>query len=167
MNCVTLREERSLSGDGAQVGAAELAEHVLQIARRIRRSASAGLAPLQMTPAQSRALRVIARADGPIRMGEIASRLHVVPRSATGLVEALESAGLVERAVDPANRRSVLVRLSGQGEGILREMAQARAAAAEVVFGVLDDDERATLAALLERVEAAPDGDPETAGAAD
>lgn len=140
-----------------EVSAAELAERVMQIAHRIRRSAAAGLAPLQMTPAQSRALRVVARAEGPIRMGEIAARLDVVPRSATGLVEALESAGLVERTVDPANRRSVLVSLSEQGEGILREMAQARAATAEVVFGVLDAGERMQLAALLHRVVAVPD----------
>lgn len=141
----------------AEVSAAELAEQVMQIAHRIRRSSSAGLAPLQMTPAQSRALRVVARSENPIRMGDIAARLDVVPRSATGLVEALETAGLVERTVDPANRRSVLVSLSEQGAGILREMAQARAAAAEVVFGVLDPAERARLAALLHRVVAVSD----------
>ncbi|TKV62122.1 MarR family transcriptional regulator [Nakamurella flava] len=132
----------------------------MQIAHRIRRSASAGLAPLQMTPAQSRALRVVARAEAPIRMGEIAARLDVVPRSATGLVEALESAGLVERTVDPANRRSVLVSLSEQGTSILREMTQARAATAEVVFGVLDPGERTQLAALLHRVVAVSDEEP-------
>ena len=136
----------------AQVGAAELAERVMQIAHRIRRAASAGLAPLQMTPAQSRALRVIARADGPIRMGEIAAALDVVPRSATSLVEALETAGLVERTIDPDNRRSVLVSLSDRGQGILREMAQARASTAGEIFGVLDPADRAELLRLLGRV---------------
>lgn len=165
MTCATHDEGRGPVPDGpADVGAAELAERVQQIAHRIRRSASARLAPLQMTPAQSRALRIIARADGPIRMGEIAARLDVVPRSATGLVEALETAGLVERTVDPANRRSVLVNLSDQGQGILRDMADARAATAEVVFGVLDDDERATLAALLGRVVSAADRNQEAGG---
>lgn len=148
-----------MSGRPGDVGAAELAERVLQIAHRIRRASLAGLAPLQMTPAQSRALRTIAKASAPIRMGELAARLDVVPRSATGLVEALETAGLVERSVDPDNRRSVLVSLSERGQGILREMAQARAATSEVVFGVLDGQQRAQLAELLERVVVAAEAE--------
>ena len=73
------------------------------------------IAPLDLTPAQSRALRIIYKSEQPIRMGELAATLGVVPRSATGLVDALESAGLVERSVDPANRRAVLVRLTERG----------------------------------------------------
>ena len=136
----------------ADVSAAELSERVLRVAHLIRRSSMAGLAPLQLTPAQSRALRTIAKADGPIRMGEIASLLGVVPRSATDLVEALQSAGLVERRVDRANRRSVLVSLTERGREIQDEMARARAATSEKVFGSLAPDERRQLAHLLARV---------------
>jgi len=95
-------------GEGAgEVSAGELTERVMRVAHLIRRASTAGLAPLNLTPAQSRALRTISRAESPIRMGELAAALGVVPRSATDLVEALQGAGLVERLVDPANRRSV------------------------------------------------------------
>jgi len=112
------------------VSAAELIERVMRVAHLIRRTSMASLAPLDLTPAQSRALRTISRADTPIRMGELASTLGVVPRSATGLVDALQEAGLVERGADPGNRRSVLVTLTEAGRRMQREMAAARTSAA-------------------------------------
>lgn len=135
------------------VSGAELTERVMRVAHLIRRSAMAGLAPLDLTPAQSRALRTISRAEQPIRMGELASTLGVVPRSATGLVEALELSGLVERTVDPANRRSVLVTLTELGQERQSAISRARAAAGDGLFGVLTPDERRMLAELLGRVK--------------
>ena len=140
----------------ADVSAAELTERVMRVAHLIRRSAMASLAPLDLTPAQSRALRTIYKSGQPIRMGELAATLGVVPRSATGLVDALQEAGLVERAVDPANRRSVLVTLTGPGRERQRAMSQARAAAGDDLFGALTPDERRTLADLLGRVHPDP-----------
>src|SRR6476646_3840215 len=115
MICVTHWGAAMTTGHGVaadreqDVSAAELTERVMRVAHLIRRTSMANLAELNLTPAQSRALRTISKADPPIRMGELASTLGVVPRSATGLVDALEEAGLVARTVDPANRRSVLV----------------------------------------------------------
>ncbi len=137
-------------------GSGDLTDRVMRLAHLIRRASADGLAPLHLTPAQSRALRVIARADGPLRMGELAAFLGVVPRSATGLVDPLEASGLVARAVDPDNRRSVLVTLTDRGVEIQREMAAARKAAADRMFGELTAAERAELSRLLDRV--LPDG---------
>jgi DNA-binding MarR family transcriptional regulator len=139
-------------GDEPDVSAAELTERVMRVAHLIRRSAMAGLAPLDLTPAQSRALRTISKAGSPIRMGELASTLGVVPRSATGLVAALEAAGLVERTVDPANRRSVLVTLTQQGLDRQQAMSAARAAAGDGLFAALDPEQRRMLADLLAKV---------------
>ena len=124
----------------------------MRVAHLIRRSAMVSLAPLDLTPAQSRALRTISKAQQAIRMGELAATLGVVPRSATGLVDALQEAGLVERTVDPANRRSVLVTLTEQGRARQRAMSAARAAAGDGLFGDLTPDERRMLADLLGRV---------------
>ena len=149
--------------DAASVGeadasAAELTERVMRVAHLIRRSAMASLAPLDLTPAQSRALRTVYKSGQPIRMGELAATLGVVPRSATGLVDALQEAGLVERTVDPSNRRSVLVTLTEQGRDRQRAMSQARAAAGDGLFGALTPDERRMLAELLGRVQSDPRG---------
>ena len=153
-------------GEGAgEVSAGELTERVMRVAHLIRRASMAGLAPLNLTPAQSRALRTISRAESPIRMGELAAALGVVPRSATDLVDALQGAGLVERLVDPANRRSVLVELTREGRDIQQAMADARAATAATLFGTLDPAERALLAELLGRVGTEPSGDGADGGA--
>src|SRR6478735_5771183 len=158
MMCVTppgasMTTDHGPAADGEpDVSAAELTERVMRVAHLIRRTSMASLAPLSLTPAQSRALRTISKADPPIRMGELAATMGVVPRSATGLVDALQEAGLVERTVDPENRRSVLVTLTAAGRDMQRAMADARAAAGDGMFGRLTSGERRTLAELLGRV---------------
>lgn len=149
------------------VSNAELAERLMRSAHRLRRASVESLAPLGLTPAQERMLRLVARPDkrsdvggSPWRMGELASRMGIVPRSATSLVDALQRAGLVERAIDPDNRRSILVRLTEQGQDLQREMSAARAEAGERLFTGLDADERQLLAGLLDKV-ALPDEAPE------
>jgi len=138
--------------DGGEISAAELTERLLRIAHLIRRASLASMAELDLTPAQSRTLRVISKADSPIRMGELAATLGVVPRSATGLVDALEHAGLVERTVDPDNRRAVLVTLTQRGRDMQDRMADARRRAGDGIFGALDTPERRTLADLLQKL---------------
>jgi DNA-binding MarR family transcriptional regulator len=138
------------------VTTAELVERLMRSAHRLRRASMIALAPLGLTPAQERMLRLVSRGDTPWRMGELASRMGIVPRSATGLVDGLEAAGLVSRTVDPANRRSILVTLTERGAQVQRDMAQARADAGEDLFATLDEHERTVLAELLDKV-APPD----------
>jgi DNA-binding MarR family transcriptional regulator len=141
-----------IESDGGEISAAELTERLLRIAHLIRRASLASMAELDLTPAQSRTLRVISKVDSPIRMGELAATLGVVPRSATGLVDALEHAGLVERTVDPDNRRAVLVTLTQRGRDMQDRMADARRRAGDGIFGALDTPERRTLADLLQKL---------------
>ena len=141
-----------IESDGGEISAAELTERLLRIAHLIRRASLASMAELDLTPAQSRTLRVISKADSPIRMGELAATLGVVPRSATGLVDALEHAGLVERTVDPDNRRAVLVTLTQRGRDMQDRMADARRRAGDGIFGALDTPERRKLADLLQKL---------------
>ena len=136
----------------------QLADAVQQLARRLRHGARHRLAPLGLTPGQGRALSVLERAGGPLRMAVLADTLRVVPRSATGVVEGLADAGLVRRETDPADRRSVLVSLTGAGRGRLEELAQARRQTAEELFGSLDPADQRRLLTLLTRLdELAPD----------
>lgn len=50
-----------------------------------------------------------------VPMSTMARLQHVSPRNITGLVDMLERDGLVERVPDPADRRSVLARLTEAG----------------------------------------------------
>ncbi|HTX01939.1 MAG TPA: MarR family transcriptional regulator [Acidimicrobiales bacterium] len=119
------------------------------ISRRLRRSSARALEPFGLTDAQGRVLRHIARAGAPLRMSELARRIEIVPRSATTVVESLESQGLVAREIDLADRRSILVHLTAAGEQILAEVSRARDEAAEAMFKALRRQDRRELARLL------------------
>jgi DNA-binding MarR family transcriptional regulator len=136
----------------------QLADLLHGLTRRLRRSQLDGLAPLGLTPAQGRALRLIARSEEPLRMTELADQLGIVPRSVTTVVDALEEAGLVHREVDPRNRRAILLRLTERGGVVRSGLREARERAAEELFAPLSDQERATLGELLARLDAAAHG---------
>jgi DNA-binding MarR family transcriptional regulator len=60
-------------------------------------------------------LFMLRHAGAGVPLGALAAKLHVSPRNVTGLVDHLERDGLVAREPDPADRRSVLARLTEQG----------------------------------------------------
>ena len=93
------------SGDANVDVVAQLAELIACTSWRLRRASRSELEPLGLTFGQARALRLLARAGEPLRIGELAARLEVVPRSATAMVDGLETAGLARRHADPLDRR--------------------------------------------------------------
>lgn len=102
-----------------------------------------------MTGAQARAVFYLERHGRPARMADIAAALEVVPRSATSVIDELEGAGLATRAVDPLDRRSVLVSLTPTGAALLERVALARRRTAEATFSQLSASERRELTRLL------------------
>ena len=126
----------------------ELAELVLRAARRLRRANAAELAGLPVNPHQARALRVIARLE-PVRMADLAERLHVVARSATDVVEFLAAGGWVERSPDPGDRRVRLLALTVAGRRLAEQVLEARSRAASSTLGAIPDTDRATVVAAL------------------
>jgi DNA-binding MarR family transcriptional regulator len=133
----------------------QLADLLHGLTKRLRRSQADGLAPLGLTPAQARALRMIVRSEDaePLRMTELAERLGIVPRSVTTVVDALEEAGLVRREVDPRNRRAILLRLTDRGAAVRDDLREARRRAAENLFAPLSAEDRAALAGLLKLLD--------------
>src|SRR5258708_2376520 len=141
---VTVRTDESVGS---------LGDLFLRQARRIRSAYSERLAPLGLTHAQARALDIIARCENPPRMVDLAERLHVVPRAATRLVDALEEADLVRRRIDQANRRSTLLELTEHGRATREVFGAARREAAESLFAPLSAEQRAALQTLLEQID--------------
>ena len=133
----------------------ELAELFLRATRRMRRNQAERLAPLGLTPAQARALRVIVSDGAPLRMVDLADRLEVVPRSVTTLVDALESAGLVTRTPDPTNRRSLLVLPTEKGQATRAQMAAVRREVVAELLAPLSAEQRETLRELLTVIDTA------------
>jgi DNA-binding MarR family transcriptional regulator len=128
---------------------AQLAELLAKASWRLRRSGKKELAALGLTFGQARALRIIAREAEPLRIGDLAARLEIVPRSATTTVDALEAAGLVARQPDPQDRRSVLLQATAEGLALLARMDAQRRESATALFAGLDEAERDQLLGLL------------------
>lgn len=134
--------------------ALEIADLLGRTVRRLHRGTNEALAPLGLSPAQARVVHLLA--EGPLRMATIAERLAVVPRTVTDLVDGVEAAALVTRRPDPDDRRSTLVALTPDGRRLLDRMDAARRASAELVFGRLDDVDRAILLRVLRDLAADP-----------
>lgn len=130
-----------------------LAEALWGVARMLRYRSSETMSPLGVTPAQARALMVLRR-HGQMRLSELSSHLRIVPRSATEVIDALETGGLVQRSPDLLDRRAVLVALTPAGEELTGRLRKARAAEAETFFGRLSADDRETLARILRELRA-------------
>jgi DNA-binding MarR family transcriptional regulator len=133
-----------------------LGGHLGVVHRRIQRADEALLASHQLSPAQARAIRTLARAGQPMQMGELATRLDVVPRSATSVVDELEPLGLVTRQREPNDGRRVLVSLTDRGGALAPQLVDIHGSAVASVLGELTATEVRTLAILLDRVAHGP-----------
>lgn len=130
---------------------ADVVDLVHHLARTLRRSARDVLDPLGVTWAQVRALRTIVAGPPPLRMGILAERLDVVPRSATSVVDELEDKGLATRTRDPADRRAVAVEATDAGRALLARLGDQRRDVASQTLAELTDADLDALRALLGR----------------
>jgi DNA-binding MarR family transcriptional regulator len=85
-------------------------------------------------------------------MNELARLLGLDKSSVTGLVERAERRGLVERAPSPADRRAVLVRLTGEGRTLVSAAAGLFSADVDALLGHLPARDRAALSRLVSRL---------------
>jgi DNA-binding MarR family transcriptional regulator len=134
-----------------QVGDEALADALGAIARQLRDRSAETLAPWDITPSHLRALRMLTR-HGTMRLSELSQRLEIAPRTATEVVDALESGDLVRRRADPGDRRATLVEVTEHGAGILAEIRAARGTEAGRIFGRLSPADRAELARILAKL---------------
>ncbi len=93
--------------------------------------------------------------EGVLSTGELAARECLKPQSVTRLLAALESRGLIERGVDAADRRRIVVRATAEGRRRVTREMQRRDAGLTRALAELQPAERATLQSaclLLERL---------------
>ncbi|MET7671110.1 MarR family winged helix-turn-helix transcriptional regulator [Micromonospora luteifusca] len=143
-----------MTADTPHIGDDEsLAETFWAVASRLRRQTQQSLAPWDITPSQSRALGVLGR-HGEVRPGTLAEHLRIAARSATEVVDDLQTRGLVERRPDPVDRRATLVALTAEGNRVSAAIRTARRAEADRFFGHLNDADRAELSRILRTLRA-------------
>jgi DNA-binding MarR family transcriptional regulator len=102
-----------------------------------------------LTASQGKTLNVLRR--GPASMSTLATTLTCDASNMTGIVDRLEKRGLVRRELSASDRRVKNVVLTAEGERVIDVI---RGNMHRTLAGLdrLDDQERATLGALLERV---------------
>jgi DNA-binding MarR family transcriptional regulator len=122
---------------------------VARTARRLRQEAGADLSPSLIS-----ALAAIDR-HGPVTPSDLAAHERVQRPTITRVLARLEELGLVERAPDPADRRSALISVSADGRTLLRRQRSRKDQYLARRLAALDPDDLATLeraAAILERM---------------
>jgi DNA-binding MarR family transcriptional regulator len=109
------------------------------------------LAEHGLTPARAEVLWVL-HGTGPRTQRELSGILKCTPRNVTGLVDALQAAGFVERTAHPTDRRAFIVRLSEQGQVLIAGWGTERDHGTAQVLGGIPADELAIFSAVLDRV---------------
>ena len=137
-------ERPAAGGDDDVPGRLALA--IGRLNRRIR-SSTGGLSHGQLS-----ALSTIVR-RGPLRPSELAAIEVAAAPTITRIVAELEARGLVERAPDPQDRRSLFVSGTDAGTELLLEARSDRARAVADVLGELTPEQRDTIRAALPALE--------------
>jgi DNA-binding MarR family transcriptional regulator len=100
--------------------------------------------------------RVVAalHASGPVLMRALAEAVGVNPRTITGLVDALEADGWVERRAHPSDRRATIVALTPAADTAFARLLEAyRWLARDLVGGIPEADQRRALG-VIEHISA-------------
>jgi DNA-binding MarR family transcriptional regulator len=126
---------------------------LLRLSRRIRANSVGELTPSQL------AVFVSVAKHGPCTVGRLAELEHVQPPSASKIVAALEERGLVERTVDPDDRRCALIASTEAGRTYLDEVRAAGRSWLASRLATLDHDDGTTLATALPALERLLGGD--------
>jgi len=95
--------------------------------------------------------RVVAalQASGPVLMRKLSQDVGVTPRTITGLVDALEADGWVERRSDPRDRRATIVALTPYAETAFQQLLEGyRGLAQDLVSGISEADQRRALGVI-------------------
>jgi DNA-binding MarR family transcriptional regulator len=105
-----------------------------------------------MGPSATSTLGTVDRC-GPIRLGELAEREGITPPTLSRIVATLESDGMVERRIDPDDRRSAFLAVTPQGHEVIQELNAARGAVLADRMTRLTPDEVEQFRAVLPLVD--------------
>jgi MarR family transcriptional regulator, lower aerobic nicotinate degradation pathway regulator len=128
--------------------ATELERLLVALAERMRSAFFARLAAEQLTPPQLAMLRLL---DEPRPMSTLGQDLFCDASNVTGMADRLSARGLLERRLDPADRRVRLLALTAKGRRLRSRLERAMVPELPGLVA-LDPADRAELARLLAAV---------------
>ena len=117
----------------------------------LRRAFDQALAPRGITALQASVLAFLDEVGHPITISQLARLLILESPSVTTMVDRLSERGLVERTRDPKDRRKTLVRFTQEGKRLLKSIREPGQQLYDEMFGVLTDEQRQVLRAILRK----------------
>lgn len=148
--------DEALDREAEEVTLAVMAASRLIVALSARALASVDVA---LTLPQLRSL-VALHTCGPTKLAAMAATLGVTPSTALRMAERLESLALIDRRVNPDNRREVVLRLTTAGQELVGSVLGHRRAEIRALVERLPAQERAGLVPALKALTAAADLEP-------
>ncbi|GAA2741090.1 MarR family winged helix-turn-helix transcriptional regulator [Kitasatospora cinereorecta] len=146
-------------------GCADLAEDfgfsLMAVAHAYRTAVSSVLAGVAQGARGFQTLAAVVEGDGPDQV-TLAGYLRIDRTVMTYLLDDLVAAGLVERRLDPADRRRRRIVATRRGVDTLRDLQRQVRAAEDGLLVGLEEDEREVFRTLLVRLaRTAADGEPD------
>ena len=139
----------------------EVVELIGEVVARFYEDYEEAAADHSLTGAQARLLSLLSLE--PLPMRRLAQKLRCEPSNVTGIVDRLETRGLVERRPDPADRRVKLAAATAEGRRIAGGLRDSLDFAREPL-AELSDQERLSLRDLLLRMLGEAPGTPGDSG---
>ncbi|MFF5531439.1 MarR family winged helix-turn-helix transcriptional regulator [Streptomyces cinerochromogenes] len=127
----------------------EVVELIGDVVARFYADYEKAAAEHSLTGPQARLLSLLSLE--PLPMRKLAQKLKCEPSNVTGIVDRLETRGLVERRPDPADRRVKVAAATEEGRRMARDLRENLDFAREPL-AALSDDERGSLRDLLRRM---------------
>jgi DNA-binding MarR family transcriptional regulator len=115
---------------------------VFQLAKAKHAVLSAKLVELDLTHVQAHALRLL-EPERPLAMSELADALYCHASNVTGIVDRLESRGLVERRPGPGDRRVKTLALTDAGTAVRARVVELMDEPPAEIAGLSAGDQRA------------------------
>lgn len=133
-----------------QTDVATMARITAELGWVTHRQQTQRLKAFDLTVPQFMTMRALAEAGEACTMSELAEAALQVSATITGIINRLEERGLVQRLLNPADRRSFRVSLTAAGMALLDKVAQQKRNHLQAYLSHLPAAKRRELLALLQ-----------------
>ena len=137
---------------------------IARVGRQWRREVDRRLQPFGLTEATWLPLVHLARAPAPMRQKDLAASLVLDGSTVVRLLDALETAGLIERREESADRRAKTITVTTRGMSIIDQVEVASRDVRNAALLGLSDGDIESATRVLEHVQANLETAPERTG---
>jgi DNA-binding MarR family transcriptional regulator len=130
----------------------DLADVISSTYRTFLRKSEVLLSEEDLTRPQFQALRCVAE-NGPTPMKGISDSLSVTPANVTGIIDRLESKGLLKRSARVGDRRATIIELTPKGTAVQERVASKYKGFTRDSLKALSRDEQKSLRDILVKLQ--------------